>query len=235
MDLSFGVEWKEYTNTFAVVLDLYGEARNMKDSGLWQNYFDIVILPPPAIQDHAIALSKRLEPYGGKFVLGKNRFIPHISLYHIPVRPERFAAFSDAVRNVASTHPGGTLQLTSVDMPVLVTGKPEWLSELHRKMVEHTNAFLDREYGVEKTWDTEYLPAELKEPARRYLKEFGSPLIDEVFRPHITLTSFEDKSSRQSIPEMNFDRLSFEADAVSICELGPSHSCQRIIATYPLI
>jgi hypothetical protein len=207
----------------------------MKDSSLWQNYFDIVLLPPLPVLEHAIALSKQLQQYGGKFVLGKRRFIPHISLYHLPVRPERFAAFSEAVRNVASTHAGGPLRLNSVDMPVLVTDKPEWLSELHLQMVEQTAAFLDREYAVEQMWDLEYLPEELQEPAHRYLKDFGSPLIDVVFRPHITLTSFEDKSIRQSIPELNFERLSFEVDAVSICELGPSHSCQRIIATYPLL
>jgi hypothetical protein len=207
----------------------------MQDSSLWPNYFDIVLLPPPPVMDHAIALSQQLQRYGGKFVLGTGRYIPHISLYHIPVRPERFAAFSNAVQNVASTHAGGRLRLLSVDMPALMTDKPEWLTNLHLQMVEHTAAFLDREYGVEQMWDTEYLPADLKDPARRNLKEFGSPLIDAVFRPHITLTSFEDKSIRHSIPELNFERLTFEADAVSICELGPSHSCQRTIATYPLL
>jgi hypothetical protein len=208
----------------------------MQDShSLWSNYFDIVILPPPAVQDLAIALSKSLQPYGGKFVLGKTRFLPHISLYHIPVRPERFAAFSNAVGQVSSRHAGGELQLLSMDMPALMTSKPDWLSLLHLQMVEHTKAYRDRDSGVEGTWHTDYLPPELAGPARRYLEEFGSPLIHEVFRPHITLTSFVDKSVTGSIPAATFEHLSFEVNSVAICELGPSHSCQRIVATYPLL
>jgi len=206
----------------------------VNDATLWQNYFDIVILPPPALQDHAIALSKQLKPYGAKFVLGKQRFLPHISLYHIPVRPEHFAEFSKAVREIASRHAGGRLRLTSVDMPVLMTDKPAWLNRLHLQLVDRTCAFLDREYGVEKTWNTAYLPKELAGPARRYLKEYGSPLINEVFRPHITLTSFKRKNANRKIPSLDLDPLSFTVDAVTICELGPSHSCQRIIATFAL-
>jgi len=208
---------------------------NDLNASLWPNYFDIVILPPPAVRDHSIGASKQLAPYGGKFVLGRRRFIPHISLYHIPVRPERFAAFSNTVQDVSSKHTGGTLRLTSCEIPALMTDKPDWLFQLHLQMVKHTSPFLDRAYNVDQTWDTDYLPAELAGPARRYLKEFGSPLIDVVFRPHITLTSFENKNIAQSIPPLSFERLSFEVNTVSICEQGPSHSCQRIVATYPLL
>jgi hypothetical protein len=204
------------------------------DTGSWRNYFDIVILPPPAIQNHAIGLSKRLEEYGGKFVLGRRRFIPHISLYHVPVRAQNFDSFSRAVREVAARCLGGSLRLTSVDMPVLMTNKPAWLTRLHRQMVANTCLFLDRDYDVEQTWHTNYLPAHLRAPARRYLRQFGSPLIHEVFRPHITLTSFEDRSIAPRIPPLNFEPRTFHVATVSICELGPSHTCQRTVATYRL-
>jgi 2'-5' RNA ligase len=206
----------------------------MGDENIWPDYYDIVILPPPSVQRLAIDLSRRLQPYGGKFVLGERRFIPHISLYHVPVRPERFADFSEAVRAVASRRPGGALELRFIEMPVIMTDKPAWLAELHLDMVRETVRFLDRGYNVEETWHTGYLPTELQAPAARYLKEYGSPLIDEVFRPHITLTSFGDKGAARSIPAPEFERLSFVARTVTICELGPSHSCQRIVATHDL-
>jgi hypothetical protein len=207
----------------------------MTNEDLWPDYYDIVILPPPAVQQHAIGLSQQLQAYGSNFVLGTERFIPHISLYHVPVRKEQFDAFSNVVREVAAQHAGGTLRLVSMEMPVLMTDKPEWLTRLHVQMVRQTSRFLDREYGAERTWNTDYLPADLAAPAQRYLEEFGSPLINEVFRPHITLTTFEDKALAQRLPGMDFERMSFEVDAVSICELGRSHSCQRIQATYPLM
>jgi hypothetical protein len=199
---------------------------------LWRNYYDIVILPPPEVVEHAIALSKQLERYGGKFVLGKRRFLPHVSLYHIPVRPERFAEFCKVVRRVVSQHRGGMLQLKSVEMPVVMTTKPKWLERLHLDLVESTSPFLDREYGVEKTWSTEYLPAKLRRPAQRYLEKFGSPMIAEVFRPHITLTSFKDKSVKP--PRLEFEKLAFEVHEVTICQLGVSHTCHRKLATHDL-
>ena len=206
----------------------------MSDELLWPNYYDIVILPPPDVQEHAIALSKVLEPYGSRFVLGIERFIPHISLYHIPVSAERFETFAKTVQDVASGNSGGKLRLVSLEMPVLVTDKPDWLTALHQEIVGRTGEFLDRQYGVESTWHTDYLPRGLVEPARRYLQQFGSPLINEVFRPHITLTSFEDRDVLRSIPSIGFEPLTFDVGEISICELGPSHSCQRTIATYPL-
>jgi len=205
------------------------------EQNLWPNYYDVVVLPPAEVQDHAITLSRQLERYNSKFVLGTARYIPHISLYHIPVRAEQFDAFSREVGNVAENSAGGTLRLVSLEMPVLMTDKPDWLSRLHEAIVARTCRFLDRDYGAEATWNVDYLPAALVAPAARYLKEFGSPLINEVFRPHITLTSFEDKSITQQIPPLDFTGFSFEVDAIAVCELGPSHSCQRIVATYPLI
>jgi 2'-5' RNA ligase len=212
-----------------------GTSTSMKSENLWPNYYDIVILPPPAIRDHAIELSRKLERYGGKFVLATESFLPHISLYHIPVQPQRFEAFCNTVRDIASRSAGGVLRLVSIDMPVLMTDKPDWLILLHEHMVGRTVTFLDREYGAAKTWNIDYLPAELTTAARRYLVAFGSPLINEVFRPHITLTSFEDKNVAKVIPPLDCKPLSFDVDSVSICELGPSHSCQRTLATYPLM
>src|SRR5262245_59901987 len=71
---------------------LYYDARvrveSMVESIRWPNYFDVVILPSAAVRDHSIALSRKLQKYGAKFVLGRRRYLPHISLYHIPVKPE---------------------------------------------------------------------------------------------------------------------------------------------------
>jgi hypothetical protein len=119
----------------------------LRQNRIWTNYFDVVILPPPAVQDHAIALSRQLEKYGGQFVLGKNRFLPHISLYHIPVLPEDFADFSQAVQQSASRHRGGELRLRSIDMPLLMTDKPAWLRQLQRDVVSQTIRYFDWKYG----------------------------------------------------------------------------------------
>jgi 2'-5' RNA ligase len=207
---------------------------SVKRSDIWRNYFDVVILPPKAIRDHAIELSRQLAQHGGKFVLGKRRFLPHISLYHIPVQPENFAAFSETVEQVAARHPGGDLRLRSLEVPFLMTDKPKWLKQLHLDIVNQTSKFFDWKYGSATTWKLEYVPPNLRTRAQAYLERFGSPLIDAAFRPHITLTTLETKPATKAVALVAFEPMTFHVDEISICELGTSHSCQRKIATYPL-
>jgi len=200
----------------------------MVSRNIWKNYFDVVILPPPAVRDYAIELSSRLKKYG-RFVLGKRRYIPHISLYHIPVRPETFDAFRDEVENIAATFDGAELKLQKIELPLLMTEKPPWLVQLHREVVKRTNRYFDWDYGAGELWNTDRLPANLRVRAKGYLQKYGSPMIGAAFRPHITLTSFEDKSVVDEIPPLAFKPLSFHVESIQICELGPHHSCQRII------
>ena len=47
------------------------------------------------------------------------------------------------------------------------------------------------------------------------------------FRPHITLTSFKDREPTNT--SVDVPRMQFVADRLHICELGVSHSCQRIV------
>jgi hypothetical protein len=77
------------------------------------------------------------------------------------------------------------------------------------------------------------LPAKLKVEGKRNLRKYGSPMIDRIFRPHITLTSFGERHGLKDI-ELEFERLSFVVDEIAVCELGPHHTCQRTIARFPL-
>jgi hypothetical protein len=206
----------------------------MPETQVWKNYFDVVILAPPSVNDYVISLSREISRHGGKFKLGRRRFIPHISLYHIPVRPREFRSFVSIVRAIASGSKTGRLTLRKIDMPVVMTDKPEWLKKLHFKIVEQTSQVFDWDYGVESLWRMDYLPPHLHARARKYLKEYGSPLIGAAFRPHITLTSFHDKSTSDSVPVPPLTKMSFAVDNLTICELGPSHSCQRVVKRFPL-
>ena len=181
---------------------------------------------------HAIALSRQLQSHGGKFVLGDRRFLPHISLYHIPVNPKVCPLFMRAVKRIASRSSGGALRLRSIDMPVLKTDKPRWLIDLQRDVVDNTLEYFDRNWGAEETWDIDKLPLSLRAAGKRHLKKYGSPMMGRVFRPHITLTSFERRPTKD-IP-LEVIPLVFDVDEIVICELGPHHTCQRVIARYPL-
>jgi 2'-5' RNA ligase len=196
---------------------------------IWKNYFDVVILPPPSVRDYAIALSAQLQKHGSKFVLGRRRYLPHISLYHIPVRPENFNDFCVQVQEVVESSSGGELKLQSIQLPLLMTDKPSWLKTLHLDLIKNTNRLFDWDYGAEDSWSSLSIPSNSRVRAKGYIKKYGSPFVGTLFAPHITLASFEDKSVVDEIAPLTFIPMSFRVDTIHICELGPSHSCQRII------
>jgi hypothetical protein len=195
---------------------------------IWHNYFDIVILPPAPVRDHALALSRELKKAGGVFVLGRRSYLPHLSLYHIPVRPADYRRFSEKVRQVAARTEPGALRLRSIESALLMTTRPLWLRRLHLDVVSSTLPYFDWKYGAAERWTVDRIPARLRASARRNLKKFGSPMIDSVFRPHITLTTF-----KESHPENNLrvhpEPMTFDVTEIAICELGPHHSCQRVL------
>jgi hypothetical protein len=168
---------------------------------------------------------------GAKWSLGRAAFIPHISLYHIPVRDNQWRSFMEELRRIAEDAPTGELKTTGFDMPVLTLSKPKWLDDLHRRIVLGTVPYFDRECGAERTWRLNFFSGRRRELAERYLDRYGTPMFGMNFRPHITLSSFEDGA-----PEFNpeVEVLTFTPDRLTVCELGQSHSCQRVIEEVPL-
>ena len=208
--------------------------RSKTNTEIWKNYFDVVILPPPDVRDYSIDLSARLKKHGVKFVLGRRRYIPHISLYHIPVRPENFEAFSRGIEKISAAFKGGRLRLTSIELPLLMTDKPKWITKLYLDVVNKSKKYFDWDYGSEDRWNLGLLPENLRTRAKGYLHTFGTPLMGAAFRPHITLTGFKDRNAVDEIPALPFKSMAFDVEAIHICELGPFHSCQRIVRKFPV-
>jgi 2'-5' RNA ligase len=194
---------------------------------LWPGYYDVVILPPAPIRDHALELSEALHRMGGQWRLGKRAFLPHISLYHVPVRNENLDAFLKELQDIVDTTPWGSLETTTFDMPVMLVTRPEWLKNLHRRIVRRTVRFLNRKYRPEKTWSLDRFSGRRLEFAKQYLREYGSPMVGMNFRPHITLSSFRGREPAD--PGIHVRRMMFRADRLHVCELGQSHTCHRIV------
>jgi len=194
---------------------------------LWPGYYDVVILPPSPVWDHALELSRKLYRMGGQWHLGERSFLPHISLYHVPVRDPDLDDFLNELQLIANTTQWGKLETTAFDMPVMMVNKPDWLKRLHERVVRRTVHFLDQKYPVAKTWSLQRFSGRRLEFAKRYLKEYGTPMVGMNFRPHITLTSFKGREPMDS--NLHVRRITFRADRLYVCELGQSHTCHRII------
>jgi len=193
----------------------------------WPGYYDIVILPPPPVRQLAIDLSRELRRCGGQWSLGSREFLPHISLYHIPVLNRDLDAFLGDLQSLVHAASFGDLETSGFDMPVILVSKPEWLRKLQRRVVHRTLKFFNRNYGAEQKWNLDRFSGRRLKFARHYLKKFGSPMMGMNFRPHITLSSF--KGAEPADIHFDIRRMCFPVDRLYVCELGPSHSCQRIV------
>src|SRR5712671_3984014 len=126
----------------------------MKQSDLlWPGYYDVVVLPPVPVRNHAIGLSRKLRRMGGQWQLGRRAFLPHISLYHIPVLEKDVEVFLVELQRIVDSAPWGELETTGLDMPVIQVSNPDWLKNLHRRIIRRTVRFFNRRYGAEQLWD----------------------------------------------------------------------------------
>lgn len=194
---------------------------------IWKNYFDIVILPPKDVSDYARKLSKNLSNYGTNWVLGKNSFIPHISLYHIPVKPKNFKPFVAEICRTIENFTPGYLRTTIVEPNFIMFDKPFWLNKLYLNIIKNTLKYFDREYHIEKYWHLDTFPRQMRKTGARFLKKYGTPMAGFNFKPHVTLATFKDSSPNLPIKKAKFFK--FKPKYLFICELGPSHTCQRIV------
>ena len=194
---------------------------------IWPGYYDVVILPPAPVRDHALELSTELHRMGGQWQLGKHAFLPHISLYHVPVREKELDDFLNELQLIVKTTQWGSLETTAFDMPVMMVSKPDWLKRLQERVVRRTVRYMDHNFPVARTWSLGRFAGRRLEFARKYLREFGTPLCGMNFRPHITLSSFKGREPAAS--NIHVRRIVFRTDRLHVCELGQSHTCHRVI------
>lgn len=203
-----------------------------------KDYYDIVILPPAPVRDYAIRVSKQLYHSGAKWKLGRRTFLPHISLYHIKIKPKNFQKCMDVLRNLtlrtaAHTIATGTVRTYSnfgYDIPCT---RPQWLYTFHKKIIKNLSPFFDHA-GSDHLWKR--YPWYTK-TMDSLLKRYGSPVVGTAFHPHITLAVFADASLAESVQRHALPRprkFRFVPQTVSVCAIGPSHSCQKIVDSFPL-
>ncbi|MEK7644604.1 MAG: hypothetical protein AAB390_04865 [Patescibacteria group bacterium] len=197
----------------------------------WKNYFDIVILPPEEVSEYAIGLSKKLGRFETKWALGKRSFIPHISLYHIAVMPKNYATFIAEIERTVENFSSGYLRTTVIEPNLLMFDKPKWIKELYLNIIKNTLKYYDWDYGTDAHWPLNHFPKKMRKNGKRFMEKYGTPMVGTNFRPHITLTDFI--TQPPGLKTNNAKSFKFRPRFIYVCELGPSHSCQRIVTKIP--
>jgi hypothetical protein len=200
----------------------------------YRNYYDVVILPPARVREYAIQLSREIRKLAGvKFTLAHTRYVPHISLYHIPVRPGHLPEFRKTLQRILAKNRLGFLRLGGIKLRAegeaiwIGVTKPEWLLKLHRCILKETMKFRDKEFDVEMAWNHFTHPLQKKN-----IKVYGSPCVMRLFKPHITVTVL--KGQIPDLKSLPYRGPGFKVSAISLFRLGPSHTChKRTFTIYP--
>ena len=204
---------------------------------LYKGYYDVVILPSPRVRDYVIKLSREIRKRSRtRFVLGQQKFLPHISLYHVPVKSKDLLKFRTALSSILTRVKLGTLSTTALKRQEgdsiwasINIRKASWLKKLHSAILKGAVKFLDKDFRAAKTWGSHY------GSSRQHwnLKRYGSPNVGPLYRPHITVTSLRDERVRGQafFKFIKFKRQSFRVNSISVCQLGAHHTCHRILFT----
>ena len=202
------------------------------NNNLYNNYYDVVILPSPQVRDYSISLSKQLHKYGSTWALGKSKYIPHISLYHIPIKAKDYNSFITNLENVVKGLRVGKLETGYPEMYEIYNAvfinvsKPDWLKKLYLKIIKKSYKYLNPNFDLDKAWRTERMPSGMK----KNVKKYATPMVGHYFKPHITLGFFKDKDQLHSaFDKIKPKKYSFLVDSIFVCTLGPNHTCQKIV------
>lgn len=214
---------------------------------IYHNYYDVEIIPPREFQEYVIRLSQTLYRYGAPWKLGRRSSIPHITLFHVPVRKRDMSEFLRVAQTIAH---GCTERTIACQLPTfgmadgkawvtLPTSKPQWLKKLHATVVEQTVGFFNYQNPkikerIQKTWNLSRFTGTERRERQRLLHAYGSVMVDQFWYPHVTLGVFRNAGqAKAGYAHLPKQRSSFRMNRIAVYELGENHSCQRKIAEFP--
>ena len=203
-----------------------------------KNYYDIVILPSPEVRDVAIALSRAInQKFGSDLVLGRRAFKPHISLYHVVIQKKNLSEMMERLRIIAASQKKiGALTIQRYkNQPHLAVAKIAWLQNLHESVLKAINPLRDTTFPD--AWDNGAKYGNVVRPIhRKNIKKYGSPIVGAIFDSHITLTVLNDPDDTvKAIDVISLKKYQFNPTAITVCQIGKHHSCQKMIATIPFL
>ncbi|MDB5166592.1 MAG: hypothetical protein JWM37_664 [Candidatus Saccharibacteria bacterium] len=194
---------------------------------------NVVLLPNKPLADKAIEISETLHSDEALFTLKDGSFYPHISLYMLELRVDDYEKAQEVLQGI-STAP--------------------LLQELTAIKYDQKMGFLDAEYAVTPALrDLQNLIVDALNPIRNglrekdklrmeqadgikreYFEKYGYPNVKELFRPHVTLTRFNNENhfDTPKLPDASIFSGTF--DRIGFFESGDNGTCVRLLSSYNL-
>lgn len=194
---------------------------------------DVVILPSDELAAKAIAASKNLESFGTHFTLQIGKYYPHASVYMLQLKTEDLAKVKELLSDIAAK----TDRLSLAASRYYQTKnyfdaeyqKTERLAGLQSAVVEALNPIRDGMRENDKTRMPEATGLALEN-----FKKYGWNSIGELYRPHLTLTRFnnEQQNPERNLPDIG--EFSGQFPKLGLFEMGDNGSAVRKIAVWNL-
>lgn len=188
---------------------------------------DVVLLPPEEIMDFCIEINKGAAEKGqDKGPLGKEDFIPHISLAMGCMEEEKLPEVMGIIKNIANNFPPLKLEITELYYATACDGiksyglllkKTEILQKLHEKLMGALDSFLT----YDATSEAIYFKEDESPAEPEYVNEYKDKFSYENFKPHITLRCKE--ADYKTFP------IEFTVSALAVCHVGISTTCRKIL------
>ncbi len=194
--------------------------------------YNVALIPSEVVGIHAIEMSQMFEGNGGMFTLDSAHTYPHVSLYHVPLDPEKEEEVIQVLREtLAGIQPMPLKQSeyrsTSRGFVNVGYEKNESLMNLHRAVLQSLEPFWAREIGEEEK-NEERSPEQQASMSR-----YGWHAADTLFDPHLTFSRLEEPNPER-VTDMKSQNFSFVSDLVGLFELGEHGTCTRCLAIFEL-
>ncbi len=188
---------------------------------------DVVLLPPEEIMELCIGINREEAAKGNaKKELGRNDFIPHLSLAVGRVQKENFSKVKRLVQKIARKTVPLKLELVDLNYAIGSDGTKTYylkiknnkkLQQLHELIMKTLEPYLTYDATVADLYSK---PGEQIQ-APDYINQFRMKNSFEHFDPHITLWV------RSSL--FNDFPISFIPLTLAICHLGVGTTCRKIL------
>lgn len=198
--------------------------------------YDVVIIPTPEVARAACELSQLVASrYDTCFILNDTNQVPHLSLYHFAAHEEKLSDIIEALGERFASQEAFMLQAVGYDrdnMPWLqaLYERSEHLSNLHESVLEAVAPFHEKRKNYNQTEEWSTMSLVRKENLERYgWSEAGS-----LYKPHITLTRFDEAIDQDNIPPFPASMTSFMVTKLGLYELGDYGTCHNLLAQFNL-
>ncbi len=193
---------------------------------------DIVLLPPKEIMDICFLINERAFEVGkGRFRMGVEEFVPHISLTLGCVEEGDLDSVIEVVKEVVSQQEVLRLRATGVGLIRRDDGDRGWLKvevsdglrDLHKNIIDVVS---DRLVGCESSdvlVDGDVTG--ISETSKKILNNYRESYSYEKYNPHLSLCCFDSDRFAEGV-EFPID---FFANEVAVFRIGDGCTCRELV------